>query len=227
MSSLIADNLARVQDRIAAAASRAGRDASAITLVAVTKRQSIQSLQETLNTGCTDLGENYVQEAQAKRDSPELLPENKLPCWHLIGHLQSNKAKQAIALFDLIQSVDSLKLAQALAHQAQHQEKTQAVLVQVHLGDEETKTGFAPDEALEAIAEMATLPGLDVQGLMGIAPGMGDPHPHFAALRRLFEQMPPQNRRTLSMGMTGDFESAIAEGTTMVRIGTAIFGPRQ
>jgi pyridoxal phosphate enzyme (YggS family) len=227
MSGLVADNLARVRERIAVAADRAGRDASEITLIAVTKRQPIQILQEVLNAGAADMGENYVQEAQAKREALGISSENGLPRWHLIGHLQSNKAKQSVALFDLIQSVDSLKLAQALAHQSLHQEKAQAVLIQVHLGDEETKTGLAPEVALDVISEIAALPGLDVQGLMGIAPGIGDPRPHFAFLRRLFERLPPVNRRTLSMGMTGDFETAIAEGATMVRIGTAIFGPRQ
>ena len=222
----IAENLARVRERIAVAAARAGRQAAEVTLVAVTKHQPISAIHAALAAGVTDIGENYVQEALAKRgetDAAGAAPLHR----HLIGHLQSNKAKQAVAAFDLIQSVDSLKLARVLAGHAQAAGKTQSVLFQVHLGDEVTKTGFPSEAVLAVAAEAAALHGLDVQGLMGIAPGAGDPRPHFAALRRLFEQLPPANRRTLSMGMTGDFEAAIAEGATMVRIGTAIFGVRQ
>ena len=221
----MADNLARVRERIAAAASQAGRDPDEIRLVAVTKRQTVEAIQAALASGVTDIGENYVQEAQMKWEQAPF-SQDELPRRHLIGHLQGNKAKQAVILFDVIQSVDSLKLAQALARQAQTVGKTQGVLLQVHLGDEQTKTGLEPVSVLAVAAEAAALPGLNVQGLMGIAPAAGDPRPHFALLRQLFEQLPPANRSTLSMGMTGDFEAAIAEGATMVRIGTAIFGPR-
>ncbi len=226
MSADLAGNLARVRERIAVAAARAGREAGEITLVAVTKRQPVETVLAALHAGVTEIGENYVQEALAKRTSPGL-SEGALLCWHLIGHLQGNKAKQAVAAFDLIQGVDSLKLAHTLAREAQAVGKTQDILIQVHLGDEVTKTGLAPEAAVDVAAEAAALAGLDVRGLMGIAPGSGDPRPHFTVLRRLFEALPPANRRVLSIGMTGDFETAIAEGATMVRIGTAIFGPRQ
>ncbi len=223
---LVARNIARVRERIAESAARAGRFAEEITLVAVTKRQPASAVHAAVAAGVTDIGENYVQEAQAKREALGH-SEGDLLRWHLIGHLQSNKAAPAVSTFDLIQSVDSLRLAQALARQAQNAGKTQDVLLQVHLGDETSKTGLPPERVLDVAAEAAGLAGLNVRGLMGIAPLAGDPRPHFASLRRLFEQLPPENRQTLSMGMTGDFETAIAEGATMVRVGTAIFGPRQ
>jgi pyridoxal phosphate enzyme (YggS family) len=226
MSDPLAESIGRVRERIAAAASRAGRGAHEITLVAVTKRQPVEVVRAAVRVGLTDLGENYVQEAQAKQEAPEMTGSDT-PRWHLIGHLQSNKSKQAVAAFDLIQSVDSLRLAQVVGRQAQALGKTQNILLQVHLGDEVTKTGLTPETVADVAAEAAAQEGLNVRGLMGIAPGSGDPRPHFAALRRLFERLPAPSRETLSMGMTGDFEMAIAEGATMVRIGTAIFGPRQ
>ncbi|MBV9852557.1 MAG: YggS family pyridoxal phosphate-dependent enzyme [Armatimonadetes bacterium] len=226
MTDSVADNIARVRERIAAAAVRAGRGPEEVTLVAVTKRHPAQAIREALAAGVRDIGESYVQEARMKRDG--LAPDEREAIrWHLLGHLQSNKARQAVPLFDLIQSVDSLRLAQSLARQAQHLGRTLPVLLQVHLGDEETKFGLPLDAALDAAAQVAALDGLDLQGLMGIAPFGGDPRSHFAAMRRLFERLPPSHRRTLSLGMTGDFETAIEEGATMVRIGTAIFGPRQ
>lgn len=226
MTDMVADNLRRVQERIVMAAVQSGRDPAEITLIAVTKHQPAQAVRAVLAAGAVNMGENYVQEARAKRE--ELGPaEAQRLRWHLIGHLQRNKAAQAVDVFDLIQSVESLSIAQALARQARAAGKTQAVLLQVHLGDEETKSGLPPEALLETAAEIAALDGLEVQGLMGIAPREGNPQPHFATLRRLFERLPPAQRRTLSMGMTGDFEIAITEGATMVRIGTAIFGPRK
>ena len=221
----IADNISRLRERIAAAAERSGRNASDITLVAVTKKQSAAAVIEALTAGVADIGENYVQETTDKQG---LLWPSQIQSaqWHLLGHLQSNKAKQAIALFDLIQSVDSVKLAQALGRQAQAVGKPQDILLQVHLGEEETKTGLPPAEALEAAGEMAAMPGLDLKGLMGIAPYGQDARPYFQQLRALFDQLPLANRQMLSMGMTGDFETAIEEGATMIRVGTAIFGPR-
>jgi len=218
--SAITDNLERVNERIAAAAERAGRRPDEITLVAVTKKQSAATVAEALAAGAGDVGENYVQEAAEKRAT---VVGGR---WHLMGHLQSNKAKLAVSLFDLIQSVDSVKLAQALGRHAQATGTAQAVLLQVHLGDEETKTGLPPDQARDAAAEIAAVQGIELRGLMGIAPNGVDPRPFFRDLRRLFEALPEANRRTLSMGMSGDFEAAIEEGTTMVRVGTAIFGAR-
>ena len=218
--SAVADNLQRLGEQIIVAAERAGRLPEEITLVAVTKKQLAAAVAEALAAGALDLGENYVQEAAEKRAE---VPGGR---WHLLGHLQGNKAKLAVSLFDLIQSVDSIKLARTLGGYAQAVGKTQAVLLQVHLGEEATKTGLPADEALDTAAEIAALEGIALRGFMGIAPLGGDPRPHFRDLRRRFEALPAENRQTLSMGMSGDFETAIAEGATMVRIGTAIFGAR-
>ena len=216
----VANNLARLNDRIAAAAVRSGRLVEEITLVAVTKKQPSSAILEALAYGLTEIGENYVQEAAEKHC------EIDGGRWHLLGHLQTNKAKQAVAIFDLIQSVDSVRLARSMSSHALAVSKVQDILLQVQLGDEETKTGLPPEQAQEAAAEIAALPGLSLRGLMGIAPFDGDPRPYFQGLRRIFETMPPNNRQILSMGMSGDFETAIEEGATMIRVGTAIFGPR-
>jgi pyridoxal phosphate enzyme (YggS family) len=218
--SVIGNNFVRLNDQIAAAAKRSGRSPEEITLVAVSKRQPVSALLEAQAIGAVIFGENYVQEAAEKQQT---VPGGQ---WHLLGHLQSNKAKQAVVLFDLIQSVDSLKLARTIGSHAQALGKTQDILLQVHLGDEETKTGLPPTQALETATEIAALPGIALRGLMGIAPYEGDPRPHFQELRRLFEEMPLGSRQILSMGMSGDFETAIEEGTTMIRVGTALFGPR-
>ncbi len=214
----INDNIQRVRDTIAKAAERAGRRPEAITLVAVTKKKPASAVLEAHAAGIFDVGENYVQEAAEKRG------EVTKGRWHLLGHLQSNKAKLAVSLFDLIESVDSVKLAQALGRQSA--EKRQDVLVQVHLGDEETKSGFAPDHALDAAAEIAAIPNIRLLGLMGIAPNGTDSRPYFQQMKRLFDRLPAGNRQTLSMGMSGDFEAAIEEGATSVRVGTLIFGAR-
>ena len=214
----IADNITRVRARMAEAASRAGRSSEEITLVAVSKMKPASAVAEALAAGITALGENYVQEAEEKRR------EVSGGSWRLLGHLQSNKAKLAVSLFDLIESVDSVKLAAAISRHSAG--SPQAILLQVHLGGEETKTGFPPDRALDAAAEIAALPNISLRGLMGIAPGGVDPRPYFRELFRLFEALPAANRQTLSMGMSGDFEAAIEEGATSVRVGTAIFGAR-
>jgi len=218
--SAITDNLKRLNEQIAVAAERAGRRPDEITLVAVTKKQPASTVAEALAAGATDIGENYVQEAAEKRAE---VGDGR---WHLLGHLQGNKAKLAVSLFGLIQSVDSVKLAQALGRHAQAANSVQDILLQVHLGDEATKTGMPPDQARDAAEEIAAVGGITLRGLMGIAPFGVDPRPHFRDLRRLFEALPVANRQVLSMGMSGDFEAAIEEGTTMVRVGTAIFGAR-
>lgn len=217
----IAENAARVREQIAAAAKRAGSSPEDITLVAVSKRQTADAVTEALASGLTQFGENYVQEAADKR---ALVTGGH---WHLIGHLQSNKAKLAVTLFDLIQSVDSIKLAREIGKQAQAIGKTQAVLLQVHLGDEDTKTGVPPEAALDTAAAMADIDGLELRGLMGVPPLGVNPRPYFVQARTLFEQLSPAARQTLSLGMSGDYEAAIEEGATLVRVGTAIFGARQ
>ena len=216
---LIAENTNRVRARMDEAAKRTGRSPAEITLVAVTKKQTAATVLEALAAGLVDFGENYVQEAQEKWGQITAVR------WHLLGHLQSNKAKLAVSLFDLIQSVDSMKLARELG-KASISGKTQDVLLQVHLGTEATKSGVAPEEALDLAAEIEAIPGLSLVGLMGIAPNGEEPRPYFRELHRLFESLPQPSRQTLSMGMTNDFETAIEEGATMIRVGTAIFGPR-
>ncbi len=223
--STIAENVERVRTNVNVAVERAGREPSEVTLVAVTKKKPAAAVLEALAAGVTEVGENYVQETAEKRG---LLWPSQIATarWHLLGHLQSNKAKIAVTLFDLIQSVDSVKLARELGKQALALGKTQDVLLQVHLGAEATKSGVVPGEALDSAAEMAAISGLRLLGLMGIAPNGEEPRPYFQELHRLFESLPAPNRRTLSMGMTNDFETAIEEGATMIRVGTAIFGPR-
>jgi len=211
---------------MANAARHAGRADGEITLVAVTKKQPAGSIRAALALGLTELGENYVQEAQEKRE--QLRPSEIASArWHLLGHLQSNKARQAVQTFDLIQSVDSVKLAAALSRHADELGKTQKILLQVHLGQETTKFGLPPEQIAEVAAQTAALPGINLQGLMGIAPNGEDTRPFFRQLRRLFEALPAPSQQILSMGMTGDFETAIEEGATLVRIGTALFGARQ
>ena len=205
------------------ACARAGRQAGDITLVAVTKYQPPSAVEEALAAGVCDLGENYVQEAAGKR---ALFMHDTAARWHLIGHLQRNKAMMAAHTFDMVQSIDSIRLAQDLGRQGAGQGKELSILLQVHLGSEATKSGFAPEQALDAAAEIGSVPGLALQGMMGIAPMDEDARPHFQQLRRLFDALPAPYRQTLSMGMTGDFETAIEEGATMIRIGTALFGPR-
>ena len=220
----IADSVARVRGQIADAAARAGRRPDEITLVAVTKKKPASAVQEALAAGITEVGENYVQEAAEKRREVETRGEVGAGRWHLLGHLQSNKAKLAAGLFDVIQSIDSVKLAQVLSGQSSG--KAPEILLQVHLGDEPTKTGFAPETVGDAAAEIAALPNIALLGLMGIAPSGTDPRPYFRQLKRLFDALPAAHRQTLSMGMSGDFEAAIEEGATLVRVGTAIFGAR-
>lgn len=221
----IADNLLRVRQRIAAAAERAGRDPQDIVLVAVTKTVDAAAIQDAIAAGVTDIGENYVQDSVAKYD----IIGGQVR-WHMIGHLQRNKTGHAVRVFDLIQSIDNLPLAQEIGKRASSIGKTQDVLVEVNISREETKTGIGRDEALGLAGEVSALPGVKVLGMMGIAPFTEDEaaiRRSFSQLRKLWEELPIDNRKWLSMGMTSDFEAAIEEGSNMVRIGTAIFGPRR
>jgi pyridoxal phosphate enzyme (YggS family) len=221
----IAENIARVQERIACAAERAGRRPGEIRLVAVTKRVEPARIQEALDAGIRDLGENYYQEARWKL--PLFGPEVR---WHFIGHLQRNKAKYVVGRFTLIQSVDSEALAREIGKRALSMGITQEVLIEVKIDpSSEEKKGVEPEMALEFAGAVAAIPGIRLQGLMGLAPVVANPWeaaPYFQQLRRLFEQLPRAHQQILSMGMTADFEVAIAEGSTMVRVGTAIFGRR-
>lgn len=216
-------NVRRVRESIAAAASAAGRDPGDITLLAVSKRKPAEIVRAALECGLTRFGENYVREGVEKKDAVDGQVDLE---WHLIGHLQSNKARVAIEAFDIIQSLDSEKLAGVLSRVAIEIGITQRVLIQVHLGDESTKTGIAPEAAIDLASTIASMPGLSLEGLMGIAPFGVDPRPHFRRLRALYEQLPPANRKILSMGMSSDYPIAIDEGSTMVRIGSDLFGTR-
>jgi len=211
----------RVQADIEDAEKRAGRRPGEVSLLAVTKRKTAETVRAAIDAGLRMFGENYVQEAVLKKADVEDAE------WHLIGHLQTNKARIAVQTFSLIQTLDSEKLAQSLSRVASEAGVRQRVLVQVHLGDETTKTGTSPGSAL-ALAELAaSLPGLELEGFMGVAPLGVDPRPHFRSLRLLFEDLPAANRKTLSMGMSSDYQIAIEEGSAMVRIGSSLFGERQ
>ena len=225
----IAANLTRVRERIAAACERRG-PGPAITLIGVSKRQPVPALQAALAAGLADLGENYAQELHAKQEAPELAG---LPIrWHFIGALQSNKARLVVGSA-LIHTVDRAALVTALAARARAMETVQDVLVEVNLGGEAQKAGVAPTALPALLDAIAAQDGaLRCRGLMLIPP-VDEPErsrPYFAALRELAargaEGRPHVELRELSMGMSGDYEVAIAEGATMVRVGTAIFGAR-
>lgn len=225
---MIKENIAAVQKRIADAASRVGRT-DAITLVAVTKNHPVEYMKEAAAAGITDVGENRVQEALQKL---EAFPENQLK-WHLIGHLQTNKAKHAVEHFDLIHSVDSEHLLKAVNKEAAKIGKVQDILLQVNVAREESKFGMEVEE-FPAMCELAkSLANVRVQGLMCIAPNfehVEDVRPIFRIAHALYEDMKPKfpvgQIQYLSMGMTHDFEIAIEEGANIVRVGTAIFGAR-
>jgi pyridoxal phosphate enzyme (YggS family) len=214
-----------VQARVGAAAYKAGRDASSIRLVLASKTQPSDAIRAAANAGARDFGENYVQEAIAKRAELSDLTDIR---WHLIGHLQTNKVKVAASAFALIHSVDSVRLAEALAR-AQPSPRVHA-LIEVNLGGEASKTGVAP-EGVAAILD-ATRDKLEIDGLMTIPPSAGSAEaarPYFAQLRELRDRLATQSGYALSelsMGMTDDFEVAVEEGATIVRIGRAVFGER-
>ncbi len=227
-----AQQLAAVEDRIAAACRRAGRDRSEVTLVGVTKTVTFADVVAASASGLHKFGENRVQEAAAKITAAR---EAALAAeWHLIGHLQTNKAKDAAALFDVIQSVDSVRLAEALQKQAEKLQRRLDVFAQVNTSAEASKFGVAPGEAMRLAREIAAFPNLHLGGLMTIGALTQDVdkiRDCFRTLRELFEEvlalrLPNTNMRHLSMGMTDDFEIAIEEGATIVRIGRAIFGER-
>jgi PLP dependent protein len=221
--------LENVKDRINKTALKCGRDPESIHLVAVSKTISANRIREAIKAGVTTLGENYVQEARNKFNVLGTLPVS----WHFIGHLQSNKAKYAVRLFDLIHSVDSLKLAHELNRQASKVNKIQDILIQINISKEPSKSGSDIQNAANLIKDIVLLENVSVKGLMAMPPFFNNPEkarPYFTALRDLRDQiqnvLPEVVLNELSMGMTGDFEVAIEEGATLVRIGTAIFGER-
>jgi PLP dependent protein len=225
----LAANIAHVRSSIVEAAQKAGRQPDEIILVAVSKTMPIELVMMAYNLGITNFGENRVQEALPKIAAfhpPDVR-------WHMIGHLQSNKAGKVVGSFDMVQSVDSLHLAQVLNRHAKEREKRLPILLQVNISGEASKEGMSPAEVPAVARQIVTLPHIEVQGLMMIAPLVQDPEearPVFRGLRelrdRLREEVPECSWQHLSMGMTDVYHVAIAEGATIVRIGRAIFGQR-
>jgi hypothetical protein len=218
----IAHSLTRIRERIEAATARAGRPAGSVTLVAVTKTHPASAVEEALAAGHTAFGENRVQEAAGK--FPALRAGHPGLRLHLIGGLQTNKAAEAVRIADVIESLDRPKLAAALAAAMEREGRRPEVLIQVNTGEEPQKSGVARAEAGELIRRCREEWGLPVAGLMCIPPVEEDPSPHFALLA---EMAAKHELRTLSMGMSGDFEAAIGFGATHVRVGSAIFGARE
>jgi pyridoxal phosphate enzyme (YggS family) len=225
--SQIKENLLRVIERIENAAQRTGRDSGEIKLVAVSKTVESARIREAIEAGVSILGENYIQEAQKK------IEEIGRPvAWHFIGHLQSNKAKYAIRLFDMIHSLDNLPLAEELNRRAEQADRFIKVMIEVNLSREATKFGADEDRVMNLAKEILRLRRLSLEGLMTMPPYFDSPEmsrPYYMELRELKEKMVREGIpiKELSMGMSNDFEIAIAEGATYVRVGTAIFGPRK
>lgn len=227
--SQIGDNFKRVRARIADAASRAGRNPEDIKLVVVSKTVEVDKIKQAIKAGATILGENYIQEARNK-----IKEIGQGARWDFIGHLQSNKAKPAVDLFEMIHSVDRLSLAQEINRVAEKKRKRMRILIQVNISGEETKSGIDSQRVSPLVREIASMSNLSLEGLMTMPPYFDDPEnarPYFTALRELRDTILEKNieginLKELSMGMSGDFEVAIEEGSTLVRIGTAVFGER-
>ena len=226
---MLQDNLIQVEQNIEEACRRAGRDRSEVTLIAVSKTKPVETLQEAYDLGVRVFGENKVQEMA---DKYEVLPKDIR--WHLIGHLQRNKVKYIIDKAVLIHSVDSLRLAQTIEKEAEKHDLTAHILIEVNVAREESKFGIFPEDLENLVDKIAKLPHIQVDGLMTIAPFVPDPEenrPVFRELRKLSVDISAKkvdnvNMSVLSMGMTNDYQVAIEEGATMVRVGTGIFGAR-
>ncbi|MFO1514988.1 MAG: YggS family pyridoxal phosphate-dependent enzyme [Verrucomicrobiota bacterium] len=223
----LTDNLAEIQQRIRAACERADREPNSITLLAVTKTHPPEVIQSAVEAGLTFFGENKIQEAKAKIP---LCPGRAR--WHFIGHLQSNKCRDAVELFEMIESVDSLAIAQEINKRAAQAAKTMPVLLEVNVAGEASKFGYKPEKMLAELKELNQLPRLEIHGLMAVppwSPSAESSRPHFQRLRELKAQAESELGAPLphlSMGMSGDFEVAIEEGATIIRVGTALFGER-
>jgi PLP dependent protein len=217
----ITANARDVRARIAAAAARAGRDPDTARVIAVTKTFPAEVCLAAFDAGLTDLGENRVQEGVAK--SAALADHDRAPVWHLIGHLQTNKVKPAVVTFAMIHSVDSIDLATAISRRA---DAPISVLLEVNVAAEPSKFGFLPDALPAAFEQIAAMPHLDVRGLMTVAPQSDNAERVRPVFRRLHDLAASLGLPELSMGMSGDYEVAVEEGATMVRIGSALFGPR-
>lgn len=216
----IRENIESVRQRIARSAEKAGRDPQEITFMAVTKTATVDQVKEGIECGLKDFGENRVQVAAQKIPCLSIYTDIK---WHMIGHLQTNKVKQAVELFHLVHSVDSIKLANEMNLRAIEVQKTVPVFVEINVSGEETKYGIKEGEAEGLTEEIRRLKGLELRGLMTMAPYSGDPEasrPYFKKLKLMAESL---KLKELSMGMSGDFEVAIEEGATILRVGSAIF----
>ena len=226
----VAQRYLRITERIRNAVHRSGRNLDSVRLVAVSKTVPTERVKSAIDAGVRILGENYVQEAREKCMTLSTEPVS----WHFIGHLQTNKAKYAVQLFDLIHSVDSLKLARAIDNQCRKIAKVQNILIQVNIGAEPTKSGVITDDLFRLVEGISQFEHLSIKGLMTMPPFFYEPEkarPFFSALREMRDDInkaaiPGIVLDELSMGMTGDFEVAIEEGATLVRVGTAIFGER-
>lgn len=226
---MLEDNIAKVKENIKAACKRAGRDADAVTLVAVSKTKPLSDIETLLKTGQMEYGENYVQELCEKYEQISM-PVH----WHMIGHLQTNKVKYIIDKTVLIHSVDSLHLAKQIEKEAGKNNIVAQILLQVNIAEEDTKFGVKADEVIKLAEEISHLPHVHIRGLMTSAPFVSNPEEnrcYFRKLHKLFVDIRDKNidnvtMDILSMGMTNDYEIAIEEGSTMVRVGTAIFGER-
>ena len=222
---MITENLKHTKENMKEACRKSGTNSENVTLIAVSKTKPVSMIQEALAEGVLDFGENKVQELVDKYENIR---------WHLIGHLQRNKVKYIIDKVFLIHSVDSLRLAEEISKEAVKKQVCVKILIQVNIADEETKFGFKREETLPAILQISKLPGIQISGLMTIAPFVENPEDnriHFRALKKLCVDIKDKNidnvhMDILSMGMTGDYEVAIEEGATMVRVGTGIFGRR-
>ncbi len=229
MESTVKANIERIRSAIAGAALRAGRKVSDVRLMAVTKTVDDDRIMEAIEAGVDIIGESYVQEAKRKIEKRGRKIE-----WHLIGYLQSNKAKYAVKLFDMIHSVDRMDLAVELNRRSRAQDMAMKVLIEINISGEKTKSGIPYEEAMHLVKDISSLDNLSIQGLMTIAPWFDNPEdarPYFKALRELRDRIIDANiaraeMRELSMGMSGDYEVAIEEGATIVRVGRSIFGER-
>lgn len=228
MKELISRNLLDLHGRIAEACEEHDRDTDDIEIVAVTKTHPVAVIRTAVASGLVSIGESRVQEAESK-----IAEVGPIATFHLVGHLQTNKVKKAVALFDVIQSVDSLKLAREISSQAGMIERTIECYLEVNCSGESSKFGFEPVDCLEAMSQMAELPNLKLTGLMTIGPLTDDEDAVSAAFGSVYDlfkkgqEIVGEQFDTLSMGMSGDFTLAIAEGSTMIRIGSALFGSRQ
>ncbi|MCK7505230.1 MAG: YggS family pyridoxal phosphate-dependent enzyme [Desulfobacterales bacterium] len=229
METDISSNVSLIRQRMGVACARCGRDPQSVRLMAVSKTVAPERIRQALDAGVTLLGENYVQEAREKIPAIGHVAE-----WHMIGHLQTNKVKYVVNLFDWIHSVDRLELARELDKRAGQNNRRLNVLIEVNVSGEESKSGIEATQALELVRQVSLLPNINLRGLMTMPPYSDNPEnsrPYFQALRKLRDDIsaadiPSIHMDELSMGMTDDFEVAIEEGATIIRVGRAIFGNR-